>query len=211
MVALYGISGLYAESPLYWALANNDAVEVWQAEDLPEMLEENGLTAPAWAVARGNAEALDVLIWRGVSLDKVDGQGRNLLFEAAALGRLDLFEKILTQGAKVDKVDVQGQTLVHAAARAPHPEMLEWLLAQGLGGTTRTELGVTPLMVACGERRRTAVETLLKWGAVPEDQDFLGRSVKDYAEAGGDPGTLELIDATLTPWTIEPAGKAPPL
>lgn len=197
---------VFAQSPLYWALANNDALEVWNlAPQAPEVLEENGLSAPAWAVARGNAEAVEVLAWRGVPLDQVDPEGRNLLFGAAALGRLDLFETIAAAGARLDQVDTQGRTLIHAAARSPHPEMLKALLAKGLGALERTTLGITPLMLACGAGRAPDVQLLLAWGAVPEDQDYLGRSVRDYALAGGDASVLALIDEALTPWTIEPA------
>jgi len=89
-------SSAFGQSPLYWALANNDALEVWNlAPDSPQVLDENGLSAPAWAVERGNAEAIEALMWRGVKLDEVDPQGRNLLFGAAALGRLDLFDTIV--------------------------------------------------------------------------------------------------------------------
>jgi len=201
----------FAQSPLYWALANNDALEVWNlAPDAPEVLDENGLSAPAWAVERGNAEAIEALAWRGVKLDQVDPQGRNLLFGAAALGRLDLFDTIAAAGARLDQVDTQGRTLVHAAAAAPHPEMLSALLARGLGADRRTDLGVTPLMVACQAGAASQVRTLLDWGAVPEDQDYVGRSVRDYAVAGGDAPTLALIDEALTPWSIGPADAAPP-
>jgi len=208
-LALWAISNAQAETPLYWALANNDVIEVWHANEFPDLLEENGLTVPAWAVSRGNAEAVDALVWRGVALNQIDSRGRNLLFPAAALGRLDLFEKIMAQGAKIDQVDAQGQTLIHAAATSPHPEMLRVLLALGLGASEKSALGVTPLMMACGAGRWVNAKLLLDWGAVPEDRDFLGRGVRDYAVEGGDQQTLQLIDTTLTPWTIGPVGGAP--
>jgi len=204
-------SSVFGQSPLYWALANNDARAVWNlAAEVPDLLEENGLSAPAWAVERGNAEAIAALAWRGIPLDQVDAEGRNLLFGAAALGRLDLFDTIAAAGARLDQVDSLGRTLIHAAAPSPHPEMLKALLAKGLGALDRTALGVTPLMLACGAGRASEVQMLLDWGAVPEDRDYLGRSVRDYAVAGGDAATLALIDADLTPWTIESSGGAPP-
>jgi ankyrin repeat protein len=204
-------SPLLAETPLYWAIANNDALEVWHltAEGTPDSLEENGLTLPAWAVERGSGEVIDVLTWRGVALDRVDNQGRNLLFGAAALGRLDLFEKIEAAGARVDQVDRQGLNLIHAAAPSPHPEMLKTLLARGLGAVSRSSIGVTPLMLACLGGRAEEAAILLDWGAVPEDQDYLGRSVRDYAVAGDDPATLAVVEAALTPWTISQDGGDP--
>lgn len=203
--------GAGAQTSLYWALANNDAAEVWRLTEksIPPGLDENGFTAPEWAVARGNAEALEALLWRGASLDGVDDEGKNLLFGAAALGRLDLFETIQAHGARVDQVDAGGFTLVHMAAQSPHPEMLQTLLSFGLDPRTKSSVGVTPLMVASRAGRSDEVATLLRWGAVAEDQDFLGRSVRDYAVASDDPNTLAAIDQALTPWTIEPADGAP--
>lgn len=201
---------LFAETPLYWAVANNDALEVWKltGEGVPDSF-ENGLTLPAWAVERGSGEVIDVLGWQGVALDRVDDQGRNLLFGAAALGRLDLFEKLEDAGARADQVDHQGQTLIHAAAVSPHPVMLRTLLARGLAAATRSALGVTPLMLACRGGRAEEASLLLAWGAVPEDRDYLGRSVLDYAAASGDAATLALLEEALTPWTISPAGEDP--
>lgn len=202
----------WAETPLYWAIANNDALEVWKlttVEPPPEAFEENGLSPPAWAVERGSGEALDVLTWQGVSLDLIDSQGRNLLFGAAARGRLDLFEKIEAAGARLDVVDQRGQTLVHMAARSPHPVMLKSLLARGLGAVARSSIGTTPLMFACLEGKADEAAILLAWGSVPEDEDYLGRSVRDYAVMGGDATTLAVVDEALTPWTIEPDGGDP--
>jgi ankyrin repeat protein len=167
------------------------------------------LDRPALAVSQGSAEALDALAWRGVALDTVDGQGRNLLFPAAAVGRLDLFDRIRAAGAKVDQVDNGGRTLVHMAALSPHPEMLKTLLALGLGPRDPSSLGITPLMEACLGGRADEVAVLLAWGAVPEDEDWLGRSVRDYAQASGDPATLTVVDEALTPWSISPDGGAP--
>lgn len=202
----------FAETPLYWAIANNDALEVWNltsAEPTPEAFEENGLSPPAWAVERGSGEALDVLTWRGTALDVVDAQGRNLLFGAARRGRLDLFEKIEAAGARIDAVDQRGQTLIHMAAQSPHPVMLKTLLARGLGAVARSAIGTTPLMFACLEGKAEEAAVLLAWGSVPEDEDYLGRSVRDYAVWGGDPATLALVDEALTPWTIAPDGGDP--
>jgi len=202
----------FAETPLYWAIANNDALEVWNltaSAPVPPVLDENGLSLPAWAVERGSGEVIDVLTWRGVPLDGIDDQGRNLLFGAATRGRLDLFAKIEAAGARLDQVDLRGQTLIHAAAPSPHPVMLKTLLARGLGAVSRSALGVTPLMLACLGGRADETAILLAWGSVPEDEDYLGRSVRDYAVRSADPQTLELIDAALTPWTIEPDGADP--
>jgi len=212
VLGLLAAGTVQAETPLYWALANNDAVEVWNltSEPPPDVLDENGLSPPAWAVARGNTEAIEALHWRGVPLDAVDADGRNLLFGAAALGRVDLFETLLAAGAKAGQVDNEGQTLIHMAAESPHPEMLQRLLALGGTATQRTTSGVTPLMLAAGTGRADQVELLLRWGAAAEDEDYLGRSVRDYALQGGDAKTLALIDEALIPWTIEPDGEVPP-
>jgi len=218
MRALWGLflflaaGALAAESPLYWAIANNDALAVWKLtapEGAPEQLEENGLAPTAWAVQKGSGEVLQVLAWRGVPLDGVDAHGRNLLFSAAALGRVDLFDRIAAAGADPMRVDEDGRNLVHAAAPSPHLEMLARVLARGPSAVQRSALGVTPLMMACWGGHSAAVKLLLRWGAVPDDQDYLGRSVRDYAGWSGDPKTLEVIDLALTRWTIEPADGAP--
>ena len=87
--------------------------------------------------------------------------------------------------------------------------MLQTLLTLGLGAVTKTELGVTPLMLACLEGRSDEAQMLLNWGAIPEDEDYLGRSVREYAVWGGDSETLTLLDQALIPWTGEPADGAP--
>jgi ankyrin repeat protein len=212
ILTLLAAGGVWGESPLYWAIANNDALEVWKLtapEGPPAVLEENGLPPPAWAVERASAEVLEVLAWRGVSLDQVDVHGRNLLYGAAALGRVDLFDRIAAAGALTTQVDDQGNTLVHAGATAPHLILVGRLLATGLDATARTNLGVTPLMRACGAGRSEAVTLLLRWGGVPEDLDFLGRSVRDYAVRSGDTATLSVIDQALSPWSIGQDGGDP--
>lgn len=204
-------STVHAESPLYWAIANNDALAVWNlANPAPEVLEENGLSPEAWAVARGSAEVVEVLVWRSGRLDRVDAQGRNLLYGAVGLGRMDLVERLLREGLATDVVDAQGRSLIHAAATARLSEALRWLLVGERAPITRSNLGRTALMEACGAGRAGAVALLLRWGEVPEDEDYLGRSVRDYALSSGDQATLELIDEALRPWSIAPDGGAPP-
>lgn len=212
LAALFVSPTLPAESNLYWALANNDALAVWQMttpEGAPVDLGDASLDRAALAVGQGAGEALQALAWKGVPLDAVDADGRNLLFSAAALGRLDLFERIQAAGARTDQVDASGKTLVHAAALSPHPEMLRTLLALGLGAADKSSLGITPLMEAALAGKSDEVEVLLAWGSVPEDEDYLGRSVRDFAVASGDPGTLAVVDGALTPWTISPDDGVP--
>ena len=213
VLATFLTSPGWAESDLYWALANNDPLVVWQLTNdggTPANDGDGDLDRPSLAVSAGSAEALDALTWRGVALDSINDQGRNLLFPAAAVGRLDLFERIQAAGAKVDQVDNQGRTLVHMAALSPHPEMLKTLLGLGLGPRVPSSLGLTPLMEASGGGKSDEVAILLAWGAIPEDEDWLGRTVRDYALASGDPATLALIDQALIPWSISQDGEAPP-
>jgi len=203
---------LVAESELFWAVSNNDALALWTltAEQAPPpLLEPTELGPEAWALRRGNAEALQVLQWRGVSLAQVDALGRNLLFPAAGLGRLDLFERVLAAGADPQQVDTAGQTLFHEAAASPHPEMLSYLLARGWGAQSRSSLGVTPLMLACRAGRPVETALLLDRGAVAEDEDYLGRSVLAYARASGNPEVVGLIEAALSPWSIAADDGAP--
>jgi ankyrin repeat protein len=202
-----------AESDLYWALGNNDPLVVWQLTadgGLPANDADAELDRPYLAVSAGSAEALDALAWKGVALDAVNDQGRNLLFPAAAVGRLDLFDRIQAAGAKIDQVDNQGRTLVHMAALSPHPEMLKTLLSLGLGPQDTSSLGMTPLMEACLAGKADEAAVLLAWGAIPEDEDWLGRTVRDYAAASGDAATLTVIDEALSPWSISQDGEAPP-
>ena len=98
---------------------------------------------------------------------------------------------------------------MHAAATSPHPEMVKALLRLGLGAGPRSALGVTPLMLACESGETAGAEILLAWGAIPEDEDYLGRSVRDYAVAAGNEATLKLVDSALSPWTPGQDGAAP--
>jgi ankyrin repeat protein len=124
----------------------------------------------------------------------IDESGRNLLFEASLAGRLDLFRKIALSGARLDQVDFSGLSLVHAAAQSVQTVMVPFLLRNGLPPAARSELGVTPLMLASQEGRLENVQVLLNWGANPEDQDYLGRSVLWYANRGKNPEMLSLLN-----------------
>jgi len=199
--------------PLYWALTNNDALEVWNltaSKPPPRVLKQNNLPPTVWAVEQGNAEVLQALVWRGVSLDAVDQHGRNLLFAASALGRVDLYNQILASGADPKQVDDEGNSLVQWAASAPHPEILHTLLRQGLNPETRNSRGITPLMRACAAGQPQAVALLLSWGAAVHDEDYFGTTVRAYAVKGKNAAVLNLIDSALTPWTIGPGDTAPP-
>jgi ankyrin repeat protein len=199
----------FAQSDLYWAIANNDALAAWKLTQPGELVPMPAVEDLSWAVSRGSGEVFDVLSYRGAPVAGIDESGRNLLFEASLAGRLDLFRKIALSGARLDQVDLSGLSLVHAAAQSVQTVMVPFLLRNGLPPAARSELGVTPLMLASQEGRLENVKTLLNWGANPADQDYLGRSVLWYANRGKNPQTLALLNGELGPAESEPSGEAP--
>lgn len=184
----------FAQSDLYWAIANNDALTAWKLTQPGELISLPAVADLSWAVSRGSGEVFDVLSYRGAPVAGIDESGRNLLFEASLAGRLDLFRKIALSGARLDQVDFSGLSLVHAAAQSVQTVMVPFLLRNGLPPAARSELGVTPLMLASQEGRLENVQVLLNWGANPEDQDYLGRSVLWYANRGKYPEMLSLLN-----------------
>ncbi|MEI8094591.1 MAG: ankyrin repeat domain-containing protein [Spirochaetales bacterium] len=200
------------ETPLYWAIVNNDALAAWNLTE-PRGTESiiPGPAELAWAIRRGASEVFDVLSYRGAPADAIDDSGRNLLFDVSIQGRLDLFRKIAAAGARLEQVDREGWSLAHAGAQSSHPEMTVYLLQRGVPPVQRSDLGVTPLMLACAAGLEQNALELLSWGANPADEDYLGHTVLWYAHTGGNAALQAVLEQELTAVPESSPSDAAPL
>ena len=65
------------------------------------------------------------------SIDKVDSEGRSLLFYAASFGTVEVADQLLKSGCNPNVQDVHGDTALHEAVVNGHMKIVRLLLKKG--------------------------------------------------------------------------------
>jgi uncharacterized protein len=125
---------------------------------------EGGANALALAGSSGNADAVKLLLARGV---RVDANGQALLF-AVMNGSLDMAMQLLAAGATVNVADPAGYTpLIHATlTENENLALLDLLLARGADPRAKARDGSTALDLARRKGWTRAIARLQQAGAV---------------------------------------------
>jgi ankyrin repeat protein len=81
-------------------------------------------------------------------------------------GDMDFMKLLLKQGVKVDTRDDKGNGLVHYAVTHNKLEMLQCLLTAGAPKDIKNNIGWTPLLMSCGDKKKhEAAKILIEAGA----------------------------------------------
>jgi ankyrin repeat protein len=109
-------------------------------------LGEQGDTALHRAAARGQAEAVKLLLERGAEVDAVDDEGTTPLLGATYRGHHEVVKLLLEQGAAVDAQEMRFRVsaLTHAVGRNDR-ELVRLLLNYGANPLLKSADGRTPL------------------------------------------------------------------
>jgi len=113
-----------------------------------------------WAVWNGSAQAVRVLVERGVDLNRPDHEGRTPLHVATVNGRADVVEILTQGGANVDAKDPHDRTALHEAVAAGHKDIIRILLAAGADQRVHDIHHRTPAQIAAHDRRKDILALL---------------------------------------------------
>ncbi len=172
------------ETPLMAALAA-------QATGLTTLMLDHGADAGRcldYALAQGDTALLDLVLQRGVPLDRPGADGNPILVRAAVAGQADVVRKLLEKGAPLDQPGALGQSAYHMAVIGRKTEALQVLLAAGAKPDApfakpappelmplfdneyfvkwyNRDTGLTPLMLAAARGDTAQLRQLLQAGA----------------------------------------------
>ena len=129
--------------------------------------QDDGATALHWAVYRGNAELVDLLLRAGAK-SVANREGMTPLAMAALYGNAPIVDRLLKGGVDAKSLGPNGESMVMFAARNGNPDVIRLLVEAGANVNAREPLrGTTALMWAVEQRHPEAVAALLKAGADP--------------------------------------------
>ncbi|XP_065650592.1 uncharacterized protein LOC136078729 [Hydra vulgaris] len=153
------------------------AVQENQLEALEFLLEQDILdkindvdyvykTPVHFAAAKGNVQALEMLINKNAHINVRDNQERTPLHLAADQGHVSCVKLIIsTSSAEVNSTDAEGKTPLHLAASNNHRKVVELLVASGADVCLSDNLGWSPLDYAARNGHVNCLQILLDNGA----------------------------------------------
>jgi ankyrin repeat protein len=124
-----------------------------------------GRTALHYAAFYGIGETVTFLLGQGAQANSRDEVGCTPFILACQTGRTGVVQMLLQHigPEALRERDNGGMTALHTAAIWGHEETAAFLISQGAECSSRTAgVGVTPLMMACGEGRLGVVRLLLQ-------------------------------------------------
>jgi hypothetical protein len=178
---------------LHWAARRGDdalVVELARAYCGPKNPDRGG-TSLTWVAWLNDAEAVQILLGRGVKVNAGDNEGRTALHEAARWGP-DITKPLLDRGADVNARTRTGATPVMLAAAAQQPDSLRLMLGKDADVNARDDEGKTPLMYAAENGRLASARALLAEGADVRLKDKQGKTALDLVRPSNDwlPGAI---------------------
>lgn len=147
------------------------------------------------AIRANDAQALALILDRGLSPDSRNSEGSTLLMVAAGRGHTEVGRLLVQRGADLHALDsAMGVTALHRAAQSGNVELMELFLDKGAFIDDRSAVnGHTPLLDAAFYKRYQAFDFLLRRDANLSLKNTLGLTVHDWAQRQKDPELLKLI------------------
>ena len=146
------------------------------------------------AAARGDLDAVEVEIGRGMPLDLLAQDGMAPLHWAlAGKGGIDLARRLIEMGSPVDVRTSEGATALMIAVQERSIEQVDFLLAQGADAAAADDRGFTALHRAAEMGQVEIAARLLDHGADPT-ADADGHTPRSLAELTDQAAILAILD-----------------
>ncbi|KAH7129542.1 hypothetical protein B0J13DRAFT_627373 [Dactylonectria estremocensis] len=192
----YGIPHGDGQTPLGWAMRNNDLslVKLFiMSKEFDINMGDRGDDAPLlWAIKRGHDSVVELLLaTKGVDVNVQDHRNQTAIFEAARAQKEAMVLLLLAAGADVKVRDWSGRTPLSWAIEFGSEAIIKLLLsAEGVDIESRDRLGWTPFFWAAVRRRWGIAMLLLRAGANADPEDNHGWTPFSWVAAHNDVAAL---------------------
>jgi len=122
---------------------------------------KSGETALHEAAAKGNIDAIELLLNNNAPIEAPDNDGDTPLINAAKNGRTKAILALLARGANIDSRNNNGETALLIAAKLDKPTALKLLLKKGADAKTATAANDTLLSLATENEQLDIIAFLL--------------------------------------------------
>ena len=133
------------------------------------------------------------------------------LHRAAAEGSLEELRSLVAAGCDVNAFDDMSRTPLHYAAENEHYKAAEWLLDHGASVNAHEEekIGETALCLAVGQDYPEMIELLLKRGADPDINGWMGLTarIRAHERKDEDGHKIAALIETFRPPKPNPGAK----
>nr|XP_058963131.1 putative ankyrin repeat protein RF_0381 isoform X2 [Pocillopora verrucosa] len=146
-----------------------------------------------YAASGGDTDIISLIHTHLPNIESKTDQGSTPLMVAAFNGKLHAVKWFLEKGATVACEDKRGWNMLHFAAESGDTDIISLIHTHLPNIESKTDEGLTPLMVAAFNGKLHAVKWFLEKGATVACKDKLGWSPLHHAAKGGDPDTIDLI------------------
>ena len=171
---------LHNQLKYMWYVQESDS----QPSTLPKQEGESDLHA---AVRAGDLTKVIHLVENGERIDSFDSSGWTPLHVAAARDNGDILRHLLCEFPNVEirGTQMNEDTPLSFAALNGKPDSAEIILEFGANIDTRNKCDYTPIMVAAYERHDSVVQSLIEYGANPNDAAGFSGSALLLASGAG--------------------------
>jgi len=145
------------------------------------------------ALARGDVQAAERELARGLPIDLRANDGLTTLQWAGARDDVDTMAWLLERGCPVDARSAEGATTLMNQVQARNPGHVRWLLEHGADPNARDTRGFTALHRAAEMGERECAELLLERGAAV-DVEAMGHTPRSLAQARNEHEIVALLE-----------------
>lgn len=146
--------------------------------------DQDGNTLLMLSARSGHAEGVALLLNAGAKVYPSNRHGDTALLLASFGGYENVVDMLLAKGGSLGG-NAHGWTPLHYAAFAGHARLVAKFLQHRANINAKTQIDLTPLMVATMNGHLDVVQILLKHNADTMPRDANGRSARDHALARG--------------------------
>ncbi|HEX8651084.1 MAG TPA: ankyrin repeat domain-containing protein [Pyrinomonadaceae bacterium] len=145
------------------------------------------------AVAGGNLEMVQLLLWAGAEVNVRNSRGETPLMYLSERSTFEVAKALLAAGAKIDLQDKDGETALMTLATFNNGDVMQALIDAGAAVNMKNNKGETALILAASEDIIENVKTLIRAGADLYERDAEGRTALTCARENKNTRMVKLL------------------